>query len=121
MKTLFLLIVITQNGAGDINASFVNTPTLEQCQQKALMVEAVFSASEIPVLESRCIKSALLFSGFDHASSSSKINNFYLISLGAESVAITEVSDWRTCMENQRNDIGTATVYCGSSVQSLRQ
>ncbi|MBL3600014.1 MAG: hypothetical protein JMN25_09105 [gamma proteobacterium endosymbiont of Lamellibrachia anaximandri] len=31
MKLLFLLVLLTRNGAGDINASFVNTETLEQC------------------------------------------------------------------------------------------
>ena len=80
MKTLFLLITLTQNGAGDINASFVNTQTLQQCQQKLLMLEGVFNGSDIPVIESRCIKSDLQFSEFGHASTASKIRNYYLIS-----------------------------------------
>ena len=70
MKTLFLLVLLTRNSAGDINASFVNTDTLEQCQQKALLVEGVFEAANIPVIESRCIRSELTFSEFNHASSS---------------------------------------------------
>ena len=120
MKTLFLLIVLTQNGAGDINASFVNTHTLEQCQQKTLMVESVFSASGIPVLASRCIDSPLQFSEFGHASSSSKIKNFYLIHLDEKDVKIITAPDWYSCMEQQKNAVKSGKVFCSSSVQSLQ-
>ena len=121
MKSLFLLILLSQNGAGDINASFVNTQTLEQCQQKALLVEGVFTASNIPIIESRCIKSDLRFSDFGHASSSSLINNFYLISIDEKNVRIEKQSDWRSCMKNQSSDVKHNKVYCSSSVQSLKQ
>ena len=121
MKSLFLLIMLSQNGAGDINASFVNTQTLEQCQQKALMVEGVFAASNIPILESRCIRSDMQFTDFGHASSSSLIKNFYLISLDEKNVMIETQSDWRSCMKKQNNDIKQSKVYCSSSVQSLKQ
>ncbi len=120
MKTLFLLITLTQNGAGDINASFVNTETLEQCQQKALMVEAVFQASDIPVIESRCIKSDLQFSEFGHASASSKIRNFYLVYVDEEVVRISAAPDWRACMNQQKSSVEQGRVYCSSSIQSIR-
>ena len=121
MKTLFLLITLTQNGAGDINASFVNTETIEQCQQKASMVENVFQASDIPVIESRCIKSDLQFSEFGHASTSSKIINFYLVHFDVASVRISPVPEWRACMDLQRKGVEQGRVYCSSSVQSLRE
>jgi hypothetical protein len=120
MKTLFLLITLTQNGAGDINASFVNTETLEQCQQKILLVEGVFQASSIPVLESRCIKSDLQFSEFGHASSASKIRNFYLINFDEEIVRISVMPDWYTCMDRQKTSEKQGLVYCSSSVQSIQ-
>ena len=120
MKSLFLLIILTQNGAGDINASFVNTETLQQCQQKALMVEGVFKASNIPVIESRCIKSDLQFSEFDHASASSKIQNFYLVNLDEKVVQISAIPDWSSCMEQQKSSVKQGRVYCSSSVQSIR-
>ena len=120
MKTLFLLIILTQNGAGDINASFVNTETLQQCQQKVLMVAGVFKASNIPVIESRCMKSDLQFSEFGHASASSKIRNFYLIKLDEEAVQISVMSDWYSCMDQQKSSVKQGRVYCSSSVQSIR-
>ena len=121
MKTLFLLITLTQNGAGDINASFVNTQTLQQCQQKSLMVEGVFKGSNIPVVESRCIRSDLQFSEFGHASTASEIRHFYLIKFDAESSHISSMPDWRTCMNQQTGEIGHGSVYCSSSIQSLIQ
>lgn len=120
MKTLFLLITLTQNGAGDINASFVNTETLEQCQQKALMVESVFSASNILVIESRCIKSDLQFSEFGHASTASKIRNFYLVSIDEETLQISTMPDWRACMTGQKMAVQPGRIYCSSSVQSIK-
>ncbi len=121
MKTLFLLITLTQNGAGDINASFVNTQTLKQCQQKALMVESIFTASKIPVLESRCIKSNLQFSEFDHASTASKIRNYYLIYQDEKTLQISAMPDWSRCIYNKKKmDLRHGIVYCSSSVQSIR-
>jgi hypothetical protein len=119
MKTFFLLIILTQNGAGDINASFVNTETLQQCQQKASMVESVFKASEIPVIESRCIRSDLKFSEFSHASSSSMIRSFYLVHIDDLSVDITQAPDWRSCMNQEQQGVEKGRLFCSSSVQSM--
>lgn len=118
MNTFFLLIILTQNGAGDINVSFVNTETLAQCQQKASMVEGVFQGSGIPVIESRCIKTDMQFSAFGHASMSSNIRNFYLINFDNETVQISVMPDWRTCMKQQNQGVKQGRVYCASSVQS---
>ena len=121
MNTFFLLVILTQNGAGDINASFVNTETLEQCQQKAMMVEGVFRGSDIPVIESRCVKSDLQFSEFGHASTSSKIINFYLVHFDEASVQISPMAGWRACMDLQKSGVKQGRVYCSSSVQWLRE
>lgn len=123
MKTLFLLVILTQNGAGDFNAAFVNTETLEQCQQKAAMLKSVFSATGIPAIENRCIKSALQFSEFNHISIASKIQNYYKISVTDEMVDVAMMPDWRTCMAQQKKNTAQNTeqgkVYCSSSAQSL--
>ncbi|TNF94267.1 MAG: hypothetical protein EP297_12210 [Gammaproteobacteria bacterium] len=120
MKTLFLLIILTQNGAGDISASFVNTETLEQCQNKTLMLEAVFTASNIPIVENHCIKSDLRFSKFRHASSSNATRYFYLVKVGNEMVEVEQMPDWRECMTRAKMNTGLDKVYCSSSVQSLQ-
>jgi len=120
MKTLFLLIVLTRNGAGDINASFVNTQTQEQCQQKIQVVEAVFRAAGIAVIESRCIKNKQVFSGFEHALNSADIRYFYYIDLQEISVSILPMANWRQCMDTQKVNAGKAGGYCCSSVQAVQ-
>ena len=120
MKTFFLLILLTQNGAGDINASFVSTETLQQCQQKSLMLEGVFSGSNIPAIENRCIKSNLQFSKFGHTETSSLNRNFYLISLDQDEVSVSTMSDWRSCKRQKKNAVKQGKVYCSSSIQLLK-
>lgn len=113
--------MLTQNGAGDINASFVNTETMQQCQQKALMLEGVFTASQIPVVENRCIQSDLIFSKFDHASASSKVRNFYLIKFMHDDVLVELMPGWKLCMAKARTGVAQGNIYCSSSVQILEK
>ena len=96
------------------------------------MVEGVFKASDITVIESRCIKSNLKFSEFGHASTASNIRNFYLIKLNEKSLSLSIMPDWKTCMRQQRSERETnedtsgegkldenpLRVYCSSSVQA---
>ena len=119
MKTLYLLITLTQNSAGDINAAFVNTETLDQCQQKTIMVESVFKGSNIPILESHCIKSNMRFSKFGHAANSIDIRNFYLTSFNDGIVSIISMPDWTTCIKQKDKTI-QKRVYCSSSIQSIQ-
>ena len=121
LKTLFLLIVLTQNGAGDINASFVNTQTLAQCKQKAEVVSAVFNVSGIAILESKCLEHDLQFTPFEHASTSRLINNFYLITISEGDALIETVGNWRNCVTQAKKDVGDKKHYCASSVQSPRE
>ena len=121
MKALFLLIVLTQNGAGDINASFVNTQSLAQCKQKAELVSSVFNASSIAILESQCVESDLQFTSFEHASTSRLINNFYLITIGDGDVLIETIANWRNCVTQAKIDVRDKKHYCASSVQSPRE
>ena len=120
MKLLFLLVLLTRNGAGDTNASFVNTENLVQCQQKELTVKGIFLTANIPILESQCIRNELRFSEFGHASTSSMVRHFYLIQFDNEVVRIDKMPDWRSCMQQQQQKEGQGRVYCSSSVQSLQ-
>lgn len=118
MQTLFLLILLTQNGAGDINAAFVTIPTRGQCEQKALMVASIFSSARIPILERRCIQSGLRFTPFEHLAGSRAPRHFYLLEFNPQGVEIQPQHDWRTCMQTQRawRKEGRR-VYCASSTQ----
>lgn len=117
METFYLLILLTQNGAGDINASFVTTQTLEQCQEKADMLESVFKASAIPVIENQCIRNGRQFSEFNHAVSSSMPRNFYLIKFKENNVSIIIMKNWQACRNETLPGINDTRQYCVSSVQ----
>jgi hypothetical protein len=119
MQSLFLLVLLSQNGAGDINASFVNTQSLEQCEQKALMIEGIFSAVNIPVLEKRCISSKLRFSEFQHAVSTRMLRYFYLIHVEPGSIDIRVMTNWKSCILKQQTNASQGKFYCGSSIQEL--
>jgi hypothetical protein len=88
------------------------------------MLAAVFQTADIPVLESRCVRTAVQFSEFGHASTSTTRRNFYLVSLESESVQISIMPDWHTCIEQEKSVAAKleklqGRVYCSSSVQSM--
>ncbi len=120
MKSLFLLIILTQNGAGDITASFVNTETQDQCELKALVVEGIFSSARIPIIESHCVKSDLTFSPFGHSESSRQKRHFYQIQFGQARAEIKPLKDWRQCKSSETKAGDSPRIYCSSSLQQLQ-
>ena len=119
MKELFLMILLTQNGAGDISASFVNTNTLEECHQKRLVVEGIFNTARIRILESRCTPSNLRFSEFAHAESTRQQRYFYLVNVEEESVEVQSMPNWKQCMEAEQFSTAESKTYCASSIQTV--
>lgn len=116
--------MLTQNGAGDISAAFVNTETLEQCQHKAQMLEGVFTASKIPILERQCVENELQFSAFQHVATTGMSRHFYLLEFNREGVTVNAMVDWHTCKRYLKSGIegsGGSRSYCASSVQTHRQ
>jgi len=111
--------MLTQNDAGDVNAAFVNTITLAECQQKKVMVEGIFLSAGVQVIESRCTQSRLRFSEFGHASSSSMPRYFYLVITSGTQLSIHRKSDWRSCMSAQQNYVGAGDAWCASSIQMI--
>ena len=111
--------MLTRNAAGDINASFVNTDTQEQCRQKAQLVEGVFRSAGIPILENRCIRSELRFSEFSHTVSSNMVRRFYLVHVDDARVEIRPVEDWYACKQQEKQGAAKGRLYCSSSVQAL--
>lgn len=113
--------MLTQNDAGDVNAAFVNTMTLAECQQKEAMVEGIFLSAGVRVIESRCMQSPLRFSKFGHAASSGMPRHFYLVLASGAQFSIQRKSDWRSCMSAQQNHIGSGNAWCASSIQTMLQ
>ena len=119
MKLLFLLLVLTQNDAGDVNAAFVNTATATECEQKKALVEGIFTSAGVSVIQSKCMESELRFSEFAHASSSAMKRHFYLITAADSQFSINKEPDWRSCMKAKQNHSDEEGAWCASSVQKL--
>ncbi len=122
MKSLYLLLLLTQNGAGDINAAFVNSDSMAACERSRLMVEAIFKSRSIPVLYQQCLLSDLRFSPFEHADTTRVERNHYMIVPPADGndLRIEPMGDQQGCLALSRQ-VKPATAYCASSVQSLRE
>ena len=120
MKTLYLLLLLTQNGAGDINAAFVNSGSPEGCEQSRLMVEAIFESRSIPVLYQRCLVSGLRFSSFEHADSTRALRHHYLIVPPTDNaeLRIEPMVDHSSCLA-ALDEVSGRHAYCASSVQRL--
>ena len=119
MKLLFLMVLLTRNGAGDLNAAFVNTLTLAECEQRMLAVKGIFLSAGVDVAEARCVRSGLRFSPFEHAVSSRQQRHFYLLRFAPADVRITLRSGWRDCMQGAEDAGSESGIYCASSVQRL--
>lgn len=116
MNSFFLLILLTQNAAGNVSASFVETNDRQQCEVKQKVVEGIFSTARVKILESRCLPGRYRFSEFGHATSTASTRYFYWIDFNAVPVEITRASDWRSCMA-QEAAIDKAGFYCANSIQ----
>lgn len=119
--TLFLLLVLSQNGAGDIHASFVNSATLTDCRLSQAMVQGIISSQGISQVFAECVPSTLKFTAFNHLGSTRAVRYFYLINVdGTESIGIQPMQQWKACMAAQRHQqqVGKSS-YCASSSQRL--
>ncbi|MEJ2592234.1 MAG: hypothetical protein P8178_12695 [Candidatus Thiodiazotropha sp.] len=117
MSALYLLLLLSQNGAGDINASFVNSDSLDACRQSMQLVESIFASRRIPLLYKGCMPSSLRFTLFAHSDTTQVTRYHYLIGVGGDSFTITPM-DRETCLAQARQRGGEG-VYCASSIQRL--
>lgn len=116
MNMFILLILLTQNAAGNVSASFVETDGQAQCEVKQKVVEGIFNTAQVKILESHCIAGRYRFSEFGHATSSATKRHFYWIDFDASPVEITRAPGWRSCMAREA-EIDRAGYYCASSIQ----
>ena len=120
MGTLYLLLLLSQNGAGDINASFVNSESLARCEQSMLLVQRIFTSRDIPLLYRGCMLSPLRFTPFSHSDTSAVTRHHYLISTDGDRFSVEPAANRAECMEKRVQRQGEG-VYCATSTQQLRK
>jgi len=119
MEMLYLLLVLTRNGAGDVSAAFVNSESLESCRVSQAMVEGIFVSQGIPLVYSECRPSPLRFTPFEHVDTTRARRYHYLIEPQASTPQIRPVPDWPSCRKAERQGPGERRIYCASSTQQL--
>jgi len=119
MEMLYLLLVLTRNGAGDVSAAFVNSESLEACRVSQAMVEGIFVSQGIPLISSECRLSPLRFTPFEHVDTTRARRYHYLIDPQASTPQIRPVPDWKRCREGESQRPGERRIYCASSTQRL--
>jgi len=119
MEMLYLLLVLTRNGAGDISAAFVNSESLEACRVSQAMVEAIFTNQQIPLLYSDCRLSSQRFTPFEHVNTSRARRYPYLVDLGSSTPKIQSMADWQSCRRAEQNGDRGSRIHCVSSTQRL--
>ncbi len=112
MNMLFLLLVLTKNAAGDINAAFVNADNPAACVLKQEQLKGIFLGAGIPIVYSGCDSSRIIFPEYKHATSSLQKRYFYQITLNNKGFSIQSIKDWQECKSSPPG------VICASSVQS---
>ena len=116
---LFLLVLLTQNAAGDINASFVNADTEKACEASLLLTREIFVSRNITVLHSSCFVSPLRFTPFTHAVSTRVKRYHYYISTGDDGVEVIGLEDREACRQRLLNISHPRKGYCATSTQSM--
>ena len=115
---LFLLVLLTQNPAGDINASFVNADTEKACEASLLLTREIFVSRNITILHGSCFASPLRFTPFAHSVSTRVKRYHYYILPSDEGVEVIGLEDREAC---RRRLPSPRKGYCATSTQRMQE
>lgn len=123
MNTTFLLVLLALGDGGQINAGFVNTDSLNLCQNKSKILSAVISTSGSEIIENRCISSELVFSKFDHSEEEKTVRYSYYVSLIDENIVIKQFNNQAECVAEKKKQasVNSGNVHCVTSSQKMME
>lgn len=113
MKLGFLMIVLTVLDSGQFSAAFVNTQTLEECEQRAEVVHAVFESGDYGMEQVVCRASQAQFTPFSHEVEDGARRHAFIVSFDEEAATVEPVASCEGVHAH-----GEA-VYCATSTQQL--
>lgn len=116
MTPNFLLIILTMMDSGSLSAAFVNTDTLDTCEQRGKVIKSILSQGKIDIRTLKCFKSDLKFKKFSHNTPAKAPRYRYLVTLNADTVTITTMKDMQTCNAAASNN---KTIFCTTSTQMV--
>ncbi len=113
MQLGFLMIVLTLLESGQMSAAFVNTQTLEECEDRAAVVRSILEKGDVEIKEMACRPSEAEFEPFAHGEDADAERYTYAISLDATSVKVEQVASCEPA------DTSANGQYCATSTQKL--
>jgi hypothetical protein len=123
MNTTFLLVLLVLGDGGQMNASFVNTDSLNTCQNKSQTLDAILSTSNFEIIENRCVSSKIIFSKFEHSEKKKAAYYNYFVSMIDENLLIKRSEDQVECLaEKEKLALANnGNVYCVTSSQKMTE
>ena len=113
MKLGFLMIILTLAEGGQPSAAFVNTATLEECEQRAAVVRGILEQGEYPIEEMVCRASDAEFEPFVHGMEEFAERQTYLVSFDEERASVEKTA---SCEDGTNPAPGT---WCVTSMQKF--
>lgn len=112
MKLGFLMIILTLMENGQLSAAFVNTETLEECEQRAAVVRNILQQGEAPIEHLVCRAATVGFEPFVHGMEEFAGRQAYLVSFDDEKATVEAVESCETAQ-------AAVGQYCVTSTQKI--
>ncbi len=112
MKLGFLMITLTLLGDGQLSAAFVNTETLEECEQRAAVVRGILEKGAYPIEEMVCRAAEVEFEPFVHGMEEPTDRQAYLISFDDTKATVERVESCEPASVQ-------AGQFCATSTQKI--
>ncbi len=92
MKLGFLMIIFTLAEGGQLSGAFVNTATLEECEQRAAVVRGILEQGDMPIEQMVCRASDAEFEPFVHGMEAYAEPQSYIVSFDDERATVEKAA-----------------------------
>lgn len=119
MNAGFLMIILMLPQPGEISAAFVNTATLEECEQRAKAVRAILTGQKALIANLVCRSSGARFEPFSHGTDSAARYS-YIVAFDDKSATVVPKASGATCETKPVEPEAAAPArYCATSTQKI--
>ena len=121
MNTGIVMIILTLLPGGDLSASFVNTDTLAECEQRLGRIRPILENGKMGLREAGCFRSTAEFDYFDHDPPADAPRHAFLIELESELASVRKLDapgDCDALLAQEDGPVGKAR-YCATSTQAM--
>lgn len=118
MNLGFLMVILTLLEGGQMSAAFVNTQTLEECEQRASAVRSILEKGSVDIKEMVCRSSTAQFEPFTHGAADEGGQHRYIIAIDD---SIAHIESVATCDSANAAEDGQYCVFSNQKLLSKNQ